>query len=157
MSYKKFSQLKKGDTIYFLIDKYNILKTSGNGGVGFANENYGLVICSRTFTTDTWYWHSPRTNNGHLTDIMIDKEISCSVSWQKENEVLWGQKRFKPITKEEGEKSCLQFECSNSNYYRDGDIGYMFTTKDELEERVKEVIKIVKENLNKIENSLQML
>ena len=143
MSYKKFSQLKKGDTIYFLIDRYGILKTSGNNSVGFANKNYGLVICSRTFTTDTWY--------------MIDKEISCSVSWRKENEVLWGQKRFKPITKEEGENSCLQFACSNSSYYRDGDIGYMFTTKDELEERVKEVIKIVKENLNKIENSLQML
>lgn len=157
MGYKKFSELKKGDTIYFLIDKYNILKTSGGGCVGFANDNYGLVICSRTFTSEKWCWHNPRTDNGHLTDIKIDKEISCSVSWKEEKEVLWREGSYHSITKAEGEESRLRFRCWNYNYYGDGDIGYMFTTKEELEERVKEVTDIVKENLRKIENSLQML
>ena len=157
MGYKKFSELEKGDKIYFLIDRYNILKTSGSHSVGFANENYGLVICSRTFTTERWDWHSPRTDNGHLTNIRIDKEISCSVSWKEEKEVLWNERSYHCITKAEGEESRLQFRCSNSTLYSDGDIGYMFTTREELEKYVKEVTDVVKENLMKIEDSLQTL
>lgn len=155
MEYKKFSELKQGDTIYFLIDRCNILQTRGNDGVGFANDYYGLVICSRKFSTDEWRWHNPRTDKGHLTDIYIDEEISCSVDWKEEKEVIWDKIFSKSITKEEGEKSCLRFVYG---YNFDGsNVGYIFTTKEELEERIKEVTDTVEENLRRIKEDLSKI
>lgn len=156
MGYKKFSELEQGDTIYFLIDRCHILQTFGNNSAGFANSNYGLIICSRKFLTEGWRWHNPRTDKGHLTDILIDEEISCSVDWKKEKEVIWDKNSYHSITKEEGEKSCLRFTYSYS-YYGDSKFGYIFTTKEELEERIKEVTDTVEENLRRIKEDLSKI
>ena len=155
MEYKKFSELKQGDTIYFLIDRYNILQTCGNTSVGFANDNYGLVICSRIFSTDKWEWHNPRTDKGHLTDITIDEDISYSVSWKEEKEVIFGKRFSHSITKKEGEKSCLRFVYGYN--YDGSNVGYIFTTKEELEERIKEVTDAVEENLRRIKEDLSKI
>ena len=156
MEYKKFSELKQGDTIYFLIDRYNILQTRGNDGVGFANDYYGLVICSRKFSTEEWRWHNPRTDKGHLTDILIDEEIS-RLDWNEEKEVIWDKDFGHSITKEEGEKSCLRFTYSHGGYYYEPKFGYIFTTKEELEERIKEVTDAVEENLRRIKEDLSKI
>ena len=173
MAYKKFSELKQGDTIYFLIDRYHILRQHGSGGVGFSNSNYGLIICSRILTSEWWRWHSPRTDNGLLFEIKIDEPISYIeeaytatiydndgkhlVKYPEKEVILFGTDSLETISKKEGEESCIQFRCRNYNYYSDGDIGYIYTTKEELEKRIREVTDSVESNLKRIKNDLKKL
>lgn len=172
MERKKFSEVKTGDTIYFLIDRLGILQTHGSNGVGFANSNYGLIICARKVANKSYDWHCPRTDNGLLVDLRIDTPITYISKgfkaqvyengrkhWEEhpDKEIMLIQSYVHCITKKEGEESCLQFRCINSNYYSDGDIGYVYTTKEELEERIKEVTDSVQNNLKRIEETLKSI
>ena len=175
MARKKFSEVKQGDTIYFLIDRFNILQTHGGHSVGFANSNYGLIICSRKVANKSYDWHSPRTDNGLLVDLCVDIPITYIEEGYKarvyddngvhlkkypdrEITLVYGGNGYvRTITKKDGEESCLQIRCRNSNYYSDGDIGYIYTTKEELEERIKEVTDDVENNLRKIKETLNAI
>lgn len=144
---KKFSEIKKGDKLYFLFDTYNILQEYGNSSIGFANSNYGLVICSRTVTSESWRWHSPRTNDGLLLELTIDRPIYD----YKEEKVIFN---FKSITKKEGYEHCIKIGTSDGYYSYPG---YIFTTKEGLEKKVRQITDVAESNLNKINNSIAEL
>lgn len=154
---KTFSEVKQGDTVYFLIDTCNILQEYGNKSVGFANRNYGLVLAKRTVVSDRWEWHNPRTETGLLFRIYVDRPII------KDDRCLFG-----PHINEYGNKSdnCISVTkamgretCISNNF---GDFfvsytGYIFTTREELEAKVRNITNVVEDNLKKINEGLNTL
>ena len=144
---KKFSEIKKGDKVYFLFDTYHILQECGNSSMGFANSNYGLVICSRTVTSESWHWHNPRTEEGLLFELTIDSPIFD----YKDEGVIF---TTKSITKKEGYGHCIKM-VRDDGYF--SYLGYIFTTKEALEKKVREITDTVESNLNKINNAIAAL
>lgn len=144
---KTFSEIKEGDKLYFLFDTYHILQECGNSSMGFANRNYGLVICSRTVASHSWEWHSPRSEDGTLLELRLNEPI-----YDDENEKQIFD--YRRITKKEGDSSCIKMIMNE--YYRPY-AGYIFTTKEELEKKVREITDIVESNLNKINNAIAAL
>ena len=158
---KTFADVKQGDNVYFLIDTCNILQGCGNsmysGGVGFANPNYGLILCQRIVSSDRWEWHNPRTETGHLFNLRIASPIMNG------NKCLFGPHvneygnecdSVVSVTKEMGRKTCIQQ--SFGDYFLSYK-GYVFTTKEELESMVREITDIVEANLKRIKDDLNNL
>ena len=154
---KTFSEVKQGDAVYFLIDTCGILQEYGHNSVGFANSNYGLILCKRTVVSDRWEWHNPRVETGLLFTIRVDKPI------MKEDKCLFGphidehgnkSDSYISITKAMGRESCLQK--SFGDYFLSYS-GYIFTTKEELEEKVKNITDVVEVNLKRINDDLNNL
>lgn len=144
---KKFSEIKKGDKVYFLFDTYNILQECGNSSMGFANSNYGLVICSRTVTSESWRWHSPRTEEGLLFELTIDSPVYD----YNEEKVIFS---MKSIRKKEGYEHCIRIGASDGYYSYPG---YIFTTKEALGKKVRQITDKVESNLKKINNAIAAL
>jgi hypothetical protein len=153
---KTFSDVKQGDTVYFLIDTCSILQEHRDG-MGFANHNYGLILCQRTISSDRWEWHNPRTEAGLLFSLRIDKPI------MKGSRCIFGPytngygnkcDSALSISKEMGRKSCIKH--SFGDYICTYD-GYIFTTKEELKAMVKGTTDIVETNLKRINDDLDSL
>jgi hypothetical protein len=147
---KKFSDIKQGDTVYFLIDTCGIL--NGNHSIGFANSNYGLIICSRVVTSESWYWHNPRKEDGTLFELAIGEPI------MKGDMNLFGPTKngnvLLTITKKDGRESYIKTNFGSSYRYGVTYPGYVFTTKEALEKKIREVTEIVEANLKKINEAL---
>ena len=152
---KKFSEVRQGDTVYFLIDTCGIL--NGTNSIGFANSNYGLIICSRMVTSDRWEWHNPRSDSGLLFTLRIDTPImkgDICLLGPHINEYGRESESLMSITKEMGRESCIK---KSFGYLYTSYSGYIFTTKEALEEKIKEVTSVVEENLRKINKALSEL
>ena len=154
---KTFSELNAGDTVYFLIDTCNILQEHGNNSMGFANPNYGLILCQRIITSPSYAWRNPKKDTGTLFTLEIDKPImkgdKCLLG-KHINEYGREAESMMSITKEMGRQSCIQ--TSFGDYFCSY-TGYMFTTKEELEKKVKEIIDVVETNLKRINDDLSNL
>ena len=163
---KKFSEVKTGDSVFILIDRYNNLKLSSIDGVGLTNSNYGVIICSKKVLNNPYDWHCPRTDNGLLVDMRIEPVTRIEPAWTCSHYYENGVRKPKTypereidmlhyftITKKDGEESCLKVMCDDGGYGRD-QVGYVFTTKEELEEFVMEIINVAENNIMKIKNSI---
>lgn len=154
---KTFSELKTGDNVYFLIDTCGILNENGYSA-GFANPNYGLVMAKRIIVSPYWEWHNPRTEKGLLFRLHVDKPIlnhnGRCLFGPHINEFGNKSDTLIDVTKEMGRQSCIQqsfgdYFCSHT--------GYVFTTKEELETKIKSITDIVETNLKRIINDLKEL
>ena len=125
--------------------------------MGFANPNYGLILCQRTVSSDWWEWHNPRTENGLLFRLRIDNPI------MKGDKCMFGphineygnkSDSLIAVTKEMGRKSCIRQ--SFGEYYNLYS-GYVFTTREELEAKVRTITDVVEANLKKINDDLSSL
>ena len=153
---KTFSDVKRGDTVYFLIDTCGILQEHRQG-MGFANSNYGLIICQRIVSSQWWEWHNPRTDNGLLFNLQISEPI------MKEDRCMFGphineygnkSDTILPITKKMGRESYIN---NNFGDYFCSYPGYVFTTKEELEAFVRNTTDDVEANLKRIKDDLNNL
>lgn len=154
---KTFSEVQQGDAVYFLIDTCSLLQEHGGNGIGFANPNYGLIICQRKVVSNSWEWRNPKTETGRLFYLRIDEPI------MKGDRCLFGphineyglkSDNMISITKEMGRKYCVEQpfgECYCSYP------GYIFTTKEALEEKIRSITDGVEANLRRINEDLDNL
>ena len=141
MAYKKFCDLKVGDKLFFIEDRHCTLWQ--NNSYGFANKNYGVNIFSETI--DRCRQRYPRKDDSPLLDITFKQAFETQTnSWYKEIQPMYGI----TILKEEGNDSCLFHKYRNV---------HVFTTKEELIEKVKKVTDVVEKNLGNIKEDLTKL
>lgn len=134
--YKKFSEIDVNDTLYFIFDKYGILK---NGDL--KNINYGIAI-----TTCKVNWFHKFSEVSDMA-IELDRKIY--------NIDLWG----KAFCFSEELVLGNMFSVPNKNYSRihmlkpNFDM-YCFTTKEEMESFINNSLSTILRNIEKIKKSL---
>lgn len=153
---KKFTELKPGDTIYYLVDRYKILQTNGTSISGFADSRYGLIIGSNTIDKDWFRLTNPTKKRPYVMELPIKYPIR-----DENDEILY------PELYPAGRALPLIHitESDNSEGITKRNIGshynpipcYFFSTKEKLEDYVREVTDVVENNLKRIKESLNEL
>lgn len=155
---KKFINIKEGEKLFILMDR-NFQLDRGES-VGFANPNYGITILSRYVTRI--YKRYPRREDSCLleislsSDIMYDETNGYHEEFEKDK-IAFNKSLF--ISKNEGEETSVTRIWSNygGGYYRNIPNVHVFTTKEELKEWVEEKTKVIVDNLNKLNRSIEIL
>lgn len=149
---KRFTDLKPGDCIYYLIDRYGVLQKCGNGSVGFANSNYGVIIGSNVIDEKWFRLTNPTKKRPHVMELAIKHPIE-----NKEYKVLYPEGRQLPIIYIPENENCQGVIRWNVGDYGYPIYCYFFSTKEGLEEYIREVTDIVEDNLKRINESLNNL
>ena len=149
---KRFTDLKPGDCIYYLIDRYGVLQKCGNRGVGFANSNYGVIIGSNTID-DKWFrLINPTKKHPYVMELPIKYPIR-----DDDDKRLFPEGRALPLIYISENDNSEGITKRNVGTYDYPIYCYFFSTKEGLEEYIREVTDIVEDNLKRINESLNNL
>ena len=147
---KKFTDMTNGDRVYVLVDPWEILGTTYNGGTGFANKNYGLVMASM------------RVDRVRETRPTKRRPVACEFKMlgtiESEDPNVG---RLFPYGREEG-TMCVPPEANESGilkrtFGRLDSKGMIFTTKEALCAYVGETTDSVEKNLARTCRALEGL